>query len=295
MVDIICPVYNGGESFSESLRSIGKLVSSDNINVIISDNHSTDGRPWLLEVQKLRESGWNVSIITPQNFMDRIEHWNWAFNQGSARLVKPLLVGDCLLPNYFKNLLSVFDENQNVAFAGSGYIVQFPEKRAAVKPVIGKKVFDQSNYLEININRGNIAGPLSALLFNRKALVKALPFDIEYPWTSDWRLFMRASKEGGVVLLDEPLCLFNQKKNRFSTRSKNIWKSIKEEWQVRSTLMAEYGNMSLIKRFWINSSKAVFCLIAKYGRAFIPTKIRKPMGKLYIDFIKLRGVFAYFI
>lgn len=287
MVDIICPVYNGGTLFSQTLHSVRQLASSDGINVIISDNHSTDGRPWISEVHKLKEKGWKVSIISPEYFMGRVMHWNWAFPQGRERLIKPLLVGDCLFPNYFKVMLPSFNETQDVAFAGSGYVVKFPEKDMEINPVYGKKVFNHEDYLETNIYKGNLAGPLSVLLFTRNALEKALPFDEASPWTSDWRLYMRASKEGAVVLIGDTLCEFNQKENRFSTRPQNIWKSIKEEWRAREYVMSECGKLPPVSQFWINLKKAMASFFVKYGRSFIPATIRKPMGKLYTSYAKL--------
>lgn len=277
-IDIICPVRNGGRLFGKTLDSLSAIASTDGIKLIISDNHSTDNRSWLSKFKELQAMGWDAEILSPPSQLGRTEHWSWAFSQGTNEWIKPLFVGDKLMSDYFRVFKDILNM-ESVGLASGQHIIQLPDKTAVPAESGSISIFNQKQFLNENLIRGNILGPPSAALFRRKTMIDALPFDEDLPWAADWALYLRAAKNGDVAHIRRNVVTFNQNSARFSTSPKVIWTSLNEEWRVRTLIARDLS--SPVKGFAYNLRHTSHNLIMKYGRAFIPKVIRKPLGSVY--------------
>jgi GT2 family glycosyltransferase len=180
-IDVVFPVYNGGVAFLGTLRSFSKVPDFSNIHLIISDNFSSDGSPWLPEVEKMKDAGWSVRIVSPPHFLSRVDHWTWAFEQGNSPYVKMVPVGDEILPDYFDCMLPLMDEYRAV-MGICGFITHEDGKKRAPDESRTLDIYTGIAYLEKNADCGNIAGPLTAVLFRRSVVEKFLPFNPDFPW-----------------------------------------------------------------------------------------------------------------
>lgn len=277
-IDIICPVYNGGILFVQTLESLSGVKIKDNIRLIVSDNHSTDDRAWLGKFKDLRDQGWDAEIMSPPSRLGRTEHWSWALTQGSHEWIKPLFVGDVLMTDYFDAFGRIL-QTESIALASGQHVIMLPDKTAVPAESRSTSVYRREDFLKTNLKQGNILGPPSAAIFRRQAMTAALPFDENFPWAADWLLYLRASKYGHIAHIQRNVMSFNQNSTRYSTSPRVIWKSLIEEWKVRTLIARELS--SPLRGFASNLRHTSHNMVMKYGRAFFPRFIRKPLGYLY--------------
>lgn len=277
-MDIICPVYNGGDAFAETLRSLLAITQHDDLTLIVSDNHSRDGSPWRADLQVLQSKGWRTREVSPPDMLGRIAHWTWALQQGNSPFVKPLFVGDTILPAFAEVMPGLMDEH-HAAMGCCQSVTLRPDKDVHPNETGRVRSYSHREFIDANLRHANIVGPLSAVIFRRSALTAALPFEDAWPWAADWRLYLRLSEHGKIFVAERNMIHFNQKANRLSTQRSVIMKSLIEEFRVTRELS------SATKRPFRGTCRAVMNLlhsmIIKYGRSYIPDTARKPLGRLY--------------
>lgn len=287
-IQIVCPVRNGGANFCGTLLSFSRLKETENAFLLVSDNYSDDGMPWKSTLDSLNNLP--VEVIRPPKPLGRIEHWNWIFSQAKADLIKPVMVGEELLPNYLQEIRKVFRENHDLSLVFCQ--IKPLEKNGPKQPVpeIDNKLIDYDEYLRLCIKqmKMNVIGPLSAVIFDRRYLEHALPFSQKHSWTADWRLYSSCIRQAPAFFVRQPLCLFNQKIPRFSTRFSNVWNAISEEWEYLAELSAQLPDESELSKFILRTKLVGWQAIMKIGKAILPQKIRHPLGKL-LQFLQRRS------
>lgn len=95
---IIVPCRNGMPYLSDAIQSI-LSQSFSNYELIISDDHSTDGtKDWLTTIK----ADTNVKYIEPGIELSMVEHWEWALNHASGDWLIFLGQDDGVQPYFFR-------------------------------------------------------------------------------------------------------------------------------------------------------------------------------------------------
>jgi glycosyltransferase involved in cell wall biosynthesis len=109
-ITVAVPVYNGVATLEECLRSIAdELVALSpaaraEFEVIVCDNHSTDGSPAIIAAYAA-EHGFRVTS-PPRHFENRTENWRFALNAATGTWMMMLHADDALVPGGLAQLRS---------------------------------------------------------------------------------------------------------------------------------------------------------------------------------------------
>lgn len=276
-LEIVCPVRNGGMHFAATLRSL-RGQGGPGCSVLVSDNHSTDGNPWQEAVPELID--WEVRIIKPEAELGRVEHWNWAAGQSGAKLVKIVMSGDQMEPGTIASMREAFAREPALSLVfGQNRILEQDKQYVSGVNHPGGLVTHQE-FVALSLRYFGFIGTLSGVVFRGEVLGKALPFEKDYAWAADWRLYARCLQQGPAWYLPQPSCVLDRRIARFSSSARVIGRSLREEWAFHREL-SRLAPGDPAGRFLGRLKRVGFHAVVKYGRAFIPRPIRKAMGACY--------------
>jgi hypothetical protein len=276
-LEVVCPIRNGGMHFAATLRSL-RGQGGDGCSLLISDNFSSDGKPWRDTLVEL--AGWQVRVIQPPRELGRVEHWNWACEQSTGTIVKLIMSGDQINPDSLRALRETFASHPGISLAfGQNRIRETDKEFVAGAPHAGGEI-THPEFIALSLQHFNFIGTLSAVAFRGDVLRTALPFHAEYAWTADWRLYSRCLKTAPAWCLPQPVCLLDRTFARLSSSRKIIGGSLREEWRYLAELAQEAPG-SQLSHFLHRAKMVGFQCCVKYGRAVIPHPLRKILGACY--------------
>ncbi len=114
LVSICIPVYNCEKFLFEALKNINSQAYK-NIEVIISDNHSTDGTSEIID-KFLSESKFPVKVFKPVTFLSAVDNWNFCISKASGTYIKVLFADDYLLPDCISKMVKVAESDPEIGF-----------------------------------------------------------------------------------------------------------------------------------------------------------------------------------
>ena len=115
LVSIIIPTYNQKESYLRECLESAKSQTYENIEIVISDNHSTNNAKRIIREYVSKEN--NIRVVSPPSFLNLSESFLYVFTQAIGDYVCYLSSDDILLPNCVETLVKHVVENNNVVFA----------------------------------------------------------------------------------------------------------------------------------------------------------------------------------
>jgi len=277
-LDLLCPVKNGGEAFLGTIRSMKCPELKDLFRIVISDNYSTDDRPWMVALDEMKDC--NIELLKPPRPLDRIEHWNWLAGKATSDTARFIMSGDIPAIIAARKAVDVLLSDPTFAFTFGPHEVSFEEKveRHSCKPPVGR--FDRDAALRLCLDVMNPFGGPSGVTFRRDKLCKVLPFEVEYPWSADMRLFLRCLEHGSCFGLEELQQTQERRIARFSSSRRAIWIAFKEEWVLHSEVQQLLGVCG-VAAYRNLFSTVLLPTVAKLGRALIPLRPRKWLGAIY--------------
>ena len=95
LVSIVVPVFNRSEFILECLSSALSQTYA-NVEIIVYDNHSTDGTWEILKQVSLREP--KVRIFRQEKNVGPVNNWYAALSKASGSFVKILFSDDVIYP-----------------------------------------------------------------------------------------------------------------------------------------------------------------------------------------------------
>jgi len=272
MLEIIIPVKNGGNALKDTLLSLSNIDFNKKCLLTISDNYSSDNCPWKKVISELKNL--EVKLLVPPKEMDRVEHWNWAFSKTTGLWIKPVMVGDLIKVNYFKEVFNAIEEHPNSSLIFCTNQEQRKDKVVYNYIHLENQIVNFEEYLDLSLKNFNFIGALSGVVFNKEKLEKALPFEEKYPWTADWRIYTKLALQGPLFYIKYPGIILNRKITRYSSKTIPVVKGILEEivywneiWELR------YQKNSLNKYLRI-LSYLFLQFFVRIGRIYMPSKMR---------------------
>lgn len=215
-LEIIIPVRNPGAKLLETGASLAAQTDR-NFGVLLSDNHSTTGQDMMEQFHReMASAGISVRQAKPPYALGRVQHWNWAHGEGRAEWLKPLFVGDLLLPAYVERLRQrtrikpdaqivrcEFQIHEN----GKVEVTSVPFRQESLSPV---------EFLSYYPLLGNwIGGPIN-VAYRRAAWQAMGGYTPQLPACADLKLNSALAVRHGLEIIHEPLAVFQLHEQRFS-------------------------------------------------------------------------------
>lgn len=275
--EVIIPVRNGGPALINSIQSVLSCGNAGRVFLTVSDNFSTDGAPWKKSLENFPSEAWRV--ISPPASLGRVEHWSWAFAQARLPWMKPLMVGDLVENEYWDWVEAAIAQHPQAGMLFSGSRVfdpgrAHPEKDAtAPAGQLDASPYTCEDFMRDAVQCQNRIGALSAVLMRADVVRHALPFEPDFPWTADWRLYKRCIQQAPAVQTVAPLACLDRSIARVSTSWKGLRGSFGEEWKFAAE-QAALVKESRPRAFSIRCKAIGMKMIFVIGRKVLPRPVR---------------------
>lgn len=205
-VSICIPVYNAAPFIKATIESV---LSQDyeNLEVLVSDNHSEDGTFDIL--QELARADRRIVLWRNDSNIGGNPNWNKVLFRASGDYVKLLCADDLLLPGSVSRMVEVLDAHENVALVSSPrYLVDEQGKRFDTWDRFGMTgIFAGSDVIRKSmLVMRNCIGEPSVTMFRRKHCARG--FDPKFHFFIDLEMWYHLLAQGDFAFLPEPLSCF---------------------------------------------------------------------------------------
>jgi glycosyltransferase involved in cell wall biosynthesis len=226
LISILIPVYNRERCIGECLRSAIDQTY-DNLDIVVSDNCSTDGTWAVCESMRLRDS--RIRLFRNNANLGPVRNWKRCLDEARGRLGMLLFSDDSLMPRFLERA-APFLEDPEVAFAFSAVKHGIEPERGHVLYAWGGRNERVSSYRYLRdamVHNGALPCSPGATLFRVADLREHLTIDIPSPSMKgfadhgagpDLLLFLRtAAGYPAVAHLAEPLAFFRDHADSISS------------------------------------------------------------------------------
>ena len=196
-VSVVIPNYNYGRFLGDAATS---ALSQDDVdvNVIIIDNASTDNSRHVAVA--LAEADSRVKCIFRTSNQGFIANFNEGLSHATGEYVVLLCADDLLTPGSLGRSAALLETHPDVAFAyGNSWFFtdELPAFRTEVRCW---SIWAGPEWIEELCHSGR--GILNPGVFHRRSVISNLRYDATNPHASDFKLFMDATRYGGVGHID---------------------------------------------------------------------------------------------
>lgn len=241
-VSVVVPVFNGMPYLPATLDSAARQTLQD-LELIVVDNHSTDGTAAFLETWIARSHPFPVRVVRPPTFLSMVDNWMWAIDQSTAPLVKLLMADDLLSPECLQRQVAALHDHPSCSLASCARrVVSARGVPRFVRNPLGRTALIPSNVIRSKIFRhvGNLIGEPSAIVFRRSAWAACCKDKVRsFRYLLDLAMWLELSREGDVWHDAKPLVDFRIHGGASSTslQSLEVEESLRLiEWMDESSL-----------------------------------------------------------
>lgn len=202
LVSIVIPTYNQHENFLRECIDSAINQTYHNIEIIISDNHSTNGASEIINFYANSES--RIRVVKPEKFVSLIENFIFAYGQVKGEYICPLSSDDILYPQIVEELLQPYFTYPDLSFCYSKPLF-FKTDIASTKWVSGKLntgFYPADNFLELFISYRDCSW--GGILVKTENYNKVGGFSREYLFTADIDITIKLILlKGGVYCINK--------------------------------------------------------------------------------------------
>ena len=256
LVSVCIPTYNGSQFLQESLESV-KNQTYQNIEVIVSDNYSTDNT--LNIVKKFKnEVDFPVKIFL--NKRKSIgENWNNCIEKSSGDYIQFLFQDDILLPDSIEEKLKcikknnlklvcskreIIDENGSNINSGPWYESCYDLQKLNLGLDIDTyHLLTKKDLKKINFDwcSTNIFGEPISFLYKKEIFEELGLFDVNYAQLLDLEYGYRVLKKYPIGILDRKLFKFRLHQNQATNINlEDKIESRREENKIKAILINDF-------------------------------------------------------
>lgn len=276
LVSICIPTYNGERYLEEALNSV-KSQTYKNIEIIVSDDQSTDGT---LEICRRFEETTDIPMYIHSHTPDGIgANWNHCIENSHGEYIKFLFQDDILEDTCIekqlttaleKNLAavcskrSIIDENGLPVTSGDWYSGCYDLQKSFLRLdfqdfyLLEKK--DLINLYPYHLT-SNIFGEPIAFLFEKRIFHEVGLFSTKYRQILDAEMGYRILKKYPVGLLEEKLFRFRLHEEQESSKNKKRTEMLLEDeefkWYIVKNFYS-YLSKSTLKYFFTRRYKSLY-------------------------------------
>jgi glycosyltransferase involved in cell wall biosynthesis len=236
-VTICVPCYNSESTIAATLDSL-LTQSSKNLEIIVSDNHSTDKT--IKIVREYFEKG--VKLVTcPKlpsktgsildNCYSAIQNWNSLIELSNSKYIGIFHSDDIYSENIISRQLEIFQENQECSAVFSN--LQYIKQNDKLSPSLMRKKVVHKNKDYLYLNQPQLVDLLlskshffssSGVLLNRELWRKAGNFDaVSWGHQVDTEFWIRICQFGPVAIIKQPLVFHRIHKNQETYKWKKVY------------------------------------------------------------------------
>ncbi|WP_027402396.1 glycosyltransferase [Aphanizomenon flos-aquae] len=246
LVSICIPTYNGEEFIAEALASVNNQTYRD-IEIIISDDHSTDKT---IEIANLfqKQSTFNLKVIPHQRY-GLAENWNFCISQAKGKYIKFLFQDDVLTPTCIEEMVNLTEQDQEIGLVfsprqlftktkNSDYDAKYLENHEAkdvhkywskIQPIqSGRELLQDPNILDNPINK---IGEPSIVLIKKEVFDKIGLFNPELCQLVDLEMWLRIMSQYKIGFVDQVLSNFRIHPQQQTRRNAALKDAIASDYQ----------------------------------------------------------------
>lgn len=296
LVSICIPTYNGEKFLQESLDSVN-AQSYKNIEVIISDDGSTDKT--LNLCKKFKENTqFPVNIYThqPQGIGT---NWNHCIEKANGTYIKFLFQDDILYDTCIEEMVEMYVKYPDIGLVASkrDFIIDTGMKSEQIEKWIEKyknlqidyelfndsiyylthRIFSEKSFLASPLNK---IGEPSCVMFRKDIIKKIGLFDVQLKQILDYEYWYRILKNYPVIVIDKSLVAFRIHENQATNVNRkteindyNIYhKILYTEYydylhdSLKKSLDHEFSKKNILKKYIIGKNKSLKSMIKKWLR-----------------------------
>ena len=215
-VAVVIPAFNPGRYLTECVASALAQTVND-IEVIVIDDGSTEALPVLPVDDRLR-------VIRQENQGVSAAR-NLGVEETSAPIVAFLDADDRWAREKLERQLAALAERPEAVAC----YTNFRHINDAGEPVGAGNATSFESYSDL---LGRCPVPLSSAVASRKAFVRVGGFDLVYSIVADWDLWLRLSRVGPFLFVDEPLMDYRVANHNIGQMSGDPMRAFKESSSV---------------------------------------------------------------
>lgn len=280
LVSVCIPIYNGAQFLQEALDSI-KIQTYKNIEVIVSDDASSDNSLELVEKFK-KEVDFPVFVYAhqPQGIG---ANWNNSVDKANGKYIKFLFQDDVLAPTCIEKMVAVLEQDSSIGLVASKreFLIEKEMKTPEIDKwlqiygdlqekleltsqnnliYIDKSLFARDDFKKSPLNK---IGEPSVVMFEKSLYTKIGGFDTNLKQILDYVFCYRVLKYKKIAVIKE--CLVNFRIHGEQATNQNRSKKINDYELYNQILYKEfypYLNKKLQQKlknkysfFWRNYQK----------------------------------------
>lgn len=204
-VSVCIPVYNGERFIKETIEMV-LAQDYENIEVLVSDNASTDGT--IKEIRRINDK--RVKLFQNSDNLGMGANWNCLLDKASGEYLIIVCADDYLLPGAIRKKVEILENNPDVNIVFSASCVMSEQRKIIFKrrPYKKSRKFN-ADWIQkqLFIEKNIFAEPTNNML-RRSAVEQVGEFDINLWYTIDWDYWLRILNTGNAYYLDEILSGF---------------------------------------------------------------------------------------
>lgn len=272
LVSICIPTYNGAQFIAEAMDS-AVVQTYPSLEIIVSDDASTDGTLQIIETYKTRTS---IPIHIYHHEPNGIgANWNYCIKKARGDYIKFLFQDDVLLPKCIEEMVNVLDKDQSISLVAckrkfivepsflnvetKSWIKTFGDLQSNLHllerngvQILSKHLFKMDAFFNSPLNK---IGEPTAVLFRRDLVNKIGFFREDIKQIMDFEFWYRILKTRHIAVLNKKLIKFRL--HHLQTSNKNRNNDINDYIIYNKIIYKEY--------FWFINSKMKFQLLKKYN------------------------------
>lgn len=125
LVSVVIPTYNQKEHFLRECIESARAQTYTNVRIIISDNHSTNNVPQILQEYAAKDP--RVKIIKPPTFLNISDSFLYAISCAEGEYACYVSSDDILMPNCIEELITGVVANKQALFAHGKALYFYPD------------------------------------------------------------------------------------------------------------------------------------------------------------------------
>jgi glycosyltransferase involved in cell wall biosynthesis len=203
LVSVLIPTFNQAAYIGAAVES-ALSQTWPSVEVIVSDNHSTDGTAAVLE----SHADARLRVIRPAAHVTMFSNFQHAAEAAGGRYVVFLSSDDTLRPEFISTLVQHLETDSRLAYAYAAceLIDKDGKRRGTSRHRSGP--WRREGAAELRRAIGGHRGIFTAMLIRREDFTAAGGFDARFQIAGDWSLILRLLAQGDVMYVDRELAQY---------------------------------------------------------------------------------------
>ena len=254
MVSVIIPNYNHSGFLKERIDSVLKQTYQD-FELIILDDCSTDNSREIIEQYRGNEKVSNI-IYNKSNGGSVFKQWEKGIAMAAGEYIWIAESDDAADFGFLQMMIEFIENDDRIG------LVYSDSKIIKSKVDTGKRfstwkneVFETSRWSEIFVNDGVseitdflwkscTVNNASAVIFRKKALIEANPFDLRFKFIGDWYCYLKICKLYKIGYIGKPLNFYREHDNNTSIKLYNDMNYVLEYFMLYNWISKSFPQIN---------------------------------------------------